>query len=286
VYAVDWNTGKIAWKYEAPAVPFESPYISANGTGVYSWNSGGIVADGKIYLYNTEHTPSAPITRGWGLHCIDALTGKGIWNITTPGAVGAVADGYLSVGCTDGVQYIFGKGKSATTITAPDVAVPKGMALVIKGTVMDLSPGQPNTPCVSVDSMRTQMEYLHKQQPIDGIWHNLTIAGVPVKLTALSSDGSFTDIGTITTDGYYGTFSKSWTPPNEGDYTIIASFAGDGSYGSSAASTAVFVGPAPTTSNTGQQQITIPDYTTTIIAGVIAIIIAVTIVGVLVVRKK
>ena len=34
-YAFDWNDGKIAWKYEAPANPFETPYINENGSTVY-----------------------------------------------------------------------------------------------------------------------------------------------------------------------------------------------------------------------------------------------------------
>jgi hypothetical protein len=89
------------------------------------------------------------------------------------------------------------------------------------------------------------MEHLHKQMPIAGIWGNETITGVPVSLTAIGSDGSFVDIGIATTNGYYGTFSKAWTPPNEITYEIIASFAGDEAYGSSAASTAVSVGPEP-----------------------------------------
>ena len=94
--------------------------------------------------------------------------------------------------------------------------------------------------------MKTQMEYLHKQMPIDGVWKNETITGVPVALTAIGSDGSVIDIGTVTTNGYYGTFEQgSGHRQQKASYEIIASFAGDESYGSSAASTAVAVGPAP-----------------------------------------
>jgi hypothetical protein len=92
------------------------------------------------------------------------------------------------------------------------------------------------------------MEYLHLQRPIDGIWGDLTITGVPVTLTAVSEAGEYIDLGTTTTNGYYGTFSLAWTPSNEGKYEIIASFAGDDSYGSSAAATAVMVGPATSAS--------------------------------------
>ena len=67
VYAFDWNTGKIVWYYEAPTqYEYETPYTDANGTGVYSFDGACVIADGKLYTYNTEHTPSEPITRGWG----------------------------------------------------------------------------------------------------------------------------------------------------------------------------------------------------------------------------
>jgi hypothetical protein len=87
--------------------------------------------------------------------------------------------------------------------------------------------------------MSTQMEFLQMQMPIDGLWHNETITGVPVILTAIASDGTVTDIGTVTTNGYYGTFSQAWAPPAEGTYTILASFNGDDSYGSSSAATPI-----------------------------------------------
>jgi hypothetical protein len=141
-------------------------------------------------------------------------------------------------------MYVFGKGKSETTITAPLSNVAKGSAMTITGTVLDMSPAQPGTPCVSAASMDTQMDYLHIQRPIDGLFGNETITGVTVTLSAIATDGTYVDLGTTTTDGYYGTFGLSWNPENEGTYKIIASFAGDDSYGSSDAATYVTVGPA------------------------------------------
>ena len=286
VYAFNWTNGKIVWKYSAPAYAhFETPYIEDGQEG-YAFNGGAVIADGKMYVANTEHTPTWPLTRGWGLHCINITTGELIWKINNPMSQGAIADGYMTASNSwDGNMYVFGKGKSATTITAPDVVVSKGTGVVIKGTVMDQSPAQPDTPCVSKDSMTTQMEYKHLQMPIDGLWHNETITGVPVSLTAIGSDGSFTDLGTVTTDGYYGTFTKTWTPDKEDDYKIIASFAGDDSYGSSGASTSVSIGPAPAQINI-PEQITPPDYTMTIVGTGIAVIIAVAIVGILMLKKR
>jgi outer membrane protein assembly factor BamB len=246
VYAFDWDTGKIVWHYEAPALAaFETGYYN-NGTAEYSFNGGAQVADGKMYVYNTEHTETWPLTRGWGLHCINITTGERIWMIANPMNQGAMADGYLTASNSrDGYMYVYGKGKSATTVTAPDVAVPLGTALTIKGSVLDQSPAQADTPCVSKESMALQMEYLHLQQSISGLWGNETVTGVPVTLSAVGSDGTYYDIGTTTTNGYYGTFSMAWTPSKQDTYTIMANFAGDDSYGSSGAATAVTVGAPP-----------------------------------------
>jgi outer membrane protein assembly factor BamB len=274
IRGIDWETGETVWKFRAPAPAFETPY-----GGYYSWHSAGIVADGKLYTWNNEHTPSEPITRGWKMFCLNTTTGEEIWSMSYSSNVGggrsfagAIADGYLAVSNSyDAWMYILGKGKSATTTTAWPKTIAKGEQILIEGTVLDISPAQPGTPCVSEDSMSTQMEHLHMQHPIDGLYHNLTMTGVPVILTAIRSDGSSVDLGTVTTDGYYGTFSKTWTPAAEGTYKIIASFAGDESYGSSAASTAISVGTA--TEAPEIPQVTTPDYTMTIIYSAIAIMI-------------
>jgi hypothetical protein len=179
------------------------------------------------------------------------FTGKGVWNLTGCSTPRAIADGYLvATGWADGYTYFIGKGKSATTVTAPDTEIALGQSVVIKGTVMDLSPAQPNTPCVSVDSMKTQMDYLHMQLPIGGIWNNVSMTGVPVYLSAIDSNNNMENIGIATSNAYYGTFSYTWTPPIVGNYTIMANFAGDASYSSSGSSTAITVGPAPTVAPT------------------------------------
>ena len=243
VYAINWTDGSIVWKYEAPTpYEYETPYTTTDGITVYSFYGSSAVADGKLYIYNTEHSPTQPVTRGWRLHCINATTGEGIWNITGSMSPGAVADGYLTASnAYDGYMYVFGKGQSTTTVSAPDVAVPKGTAITIKGSVLDQSPAQPGAACVSKESMATYMEYLHMQKPIpDGY----TVTGVPVMLLAFDSDGGVIDIGTTSTD-MSGKFAYAWTPPDEGLYKITATFLGDDSYGSSWDETAVTVGPAP-----------------------------------------
>jgi len=290
VYAFDWNTGKIAWKYIAPALAaFESPYISEeDGISVYPWNTGGQVADGKLFTYNTEHTASWPRTRGWSLHCINATTGEGIWHITGEITPGAIADGYLTgANSWDGYMYVFGKGQSKTTISAPQVSVPKGTTVLIQGTVMDLSPAQPSTPCVSKESMTTYMEYLHMQRPVDGIWHNITVTGVPVQLLAISENGDTIDLGKVTSD-MSGNYKAEWTPQNQGLYTLTATFSGDESYGSSWAETGLSVGPAVETPEIpeGTPPTDITPIYYGIAAATVAIIIALAIVGVLLLRKR
>lgn len=261
VYAFNWTNGNLVWKYTAPAAaPFETPYTDENFTTVmpfYSFGVGGQIADGKFFTWNYEHTESWPVTRGWSLHAIDVFTGKGVWNLSGSMTPTNIADGYLVATCSyDGYKYVIGKGLSTTTVTAPDIEVPKGTAVVIKGSVLDQSPAQPGTACVSKDSMKTQMDYLHMQLPIDGIWHNTTMTGVPVVLSAIDSNGNPVEIGTATTSAYYGDYEMVWAPPQEGTYKIIASFAGDESYSSSGAATSITVGSVQAQPSTTTQPVT------------------------------
>ncbi len=296
IYAYDWDTGKIAWHFESPALyPFDTNYYN-NGTADNPFDEGAIVADGMIYSYNNEHSAISPIARGWKMFCVNATTGKGIWNITVPGTCGPIQDGYM-VGASfyDGYIYVFGKGRSETTVSAPVTGITLGQSAVISGSVMDLSPGDLGTnanptartdfpkkvPCVSKDSMQPYMDYLYMQMPIPS---GYTVTGVQVKLLAIDPKGSVSDIGTTTTD-MSGKFAFSWTPPAEGLYKVTATFAGDESYGSSWDETAVMVGPAPAAPATVEIP-TPPDYTMTIVVAAVAVIIAVAIATLLILRKR
>ncbi len=287
VYAFDWDDGSIVWHYEAIAKSmYESPYIDRNGTTVYSFNTGATIADGKMWTYNTEHTESWPLTRGWGIHCINITDGTRVWELGNPMSIGSVADGYLAAADSrDGYQYIFGKGKSATTIMIGPKTITDGETVVIEGTVLDLSPAQEGTPCVSKDSMTTQMEYLHLQQPIAGIWNNETITGVPVSLDTLDPNGNYVHIADVTTDGYSGTFGYTWEPEVPGQYSVTATFMGDDSYGSSFAQTYVGVGEAPVVTPTQPPEET-PDYMPMMYAILAAVIIAIVISLIALLRKR
>ena len=144
IYAFNWTNGAIAWHYVPVATPFETPYNDQGNISSYSCNSGGIVADGKIYTLTTEHTPSQPITRGWGLYSINAISGQKVWSINGVSmSPGQVSDGYLTASATDGYTYVFGKGPSETTISAPQTQVTVGAKAVLSGTVLDQSPAKP-----------------------------------------------------------------------------------------------------------------------------------------------
>ena len=293
IYAFNWTNGNIVWHYVDPAVPFETPYTDVNGSQCYSFNGGGFAADGKLYTYNTEHTPTYPLTRGWGLMALNITNGERVWRIEFSGSPGEISDGYLVAGNGyDGKMYVFGKGQSATTLSAPQTAATVGQSIILTGTVLDQSPAQPGTACVSADSMTTWMQYLHMQQSITGLWGNETITGVPVSLDAVDPNGNFVHIATVTTDGTTGTYGYTWTPSTAGDYKVMATFAGDDSYGNSwATSYASVVQPTATaqpstTTSTAGNYATTTDLMTYMVIGIIAIIIAISIVGLILYRKK
>jgi hypothetical protein len=182
-----------------------------------------------------------------------------------------------------------GKGQSSTTVSAPQTAITAGSPIIISGTVMDQSAAQPNTPAVSDASMATWMDYLHFQMPIDGIYHNAVVNGVPVSIDALDPNNNVVHIGTATSD-QSGTYSFTWTPTTTGTYKISASFAGSDSYGSSSAETAAVivaehaVSPTPTSSPT-EGLVKTSDLMTYIVVAVIVMIIALAIATLLILRK-
>lgn len=281
VAAYDWETGKVVWfhEYIAP-YPLETPYQDS-----YPWFTGvGQIADGKLYTYNTEHTVTQPQTRGWRMHCINITDGEGIWSIAGSMSPGAVADGYLTASNTyDGYMYVFGKGKSATTVTASPKTSALGSEVLIEGTVTDLSPASPGKACVSDESMSSWMEYLHMQRPMP-----TDATGVDVALAVIDANGNYRDIGTATSD-ISGTFSYVWQPDIPGKYTVIAKFAGTESYGSSFAESAFTVGDAPPAEESGPTINTVianPNLELYIAIATALIIVAIAAIGVLLLRKK
>jgi hypothetical protein len=194
-----------------------------------------------------------------------------------------IADGFLvSLNSYDNQLYCYGKGPSATTVSAsPEISV-HGNSVLIKGTVTDQSPSAKDTPAISDEDQEAWMEYLYSYQVMP-----TNAKGVEVSLDTVDPNGNFVHIGTVTSDAS-GMFKKMWTPEVPGEYTIIATFAGSKSYYGSSAETAIGVDEAPPATATPEYPQPI-DPTWTIvgvgIAIIIAIIIAIVLVGIWIRRK-
>jgi hypothetical protein len=249
------------------------------------------IANGVIYLATNEHTMPNPFYKGCLITAINATTGKEINTLSlypsewsTPGTAFVVADGYIA--CMNGLDnniYSIGRGPSATTVTAPDLSAASGQPVVIRGTVTDISAGTqqaqqvanfPNGVPVSSDaSMKDWMGYVYQQKPLP-----TNFTGVPVSITVIDSNGNHRTIGTVTTTSS-GTYSLTWTPDISGDYTVIATFVGSNGYWPSSMQTAfnVMQAPAATAAPTPAPASMADLY---ILPGIIAIIIAIVIVGV------
>jgi hypothetical protein len=285
--AYNATTGNILWNWSAPFVGLEeTPYT-------HTPLSMGCIADGKLYLYSSEHSPSQPLRRDGKIYCVDAETGKMLWAITCwPSSSPIIADGRIVVlDLFDDLIYCYGKGNSATTVTtSPKVSV-HGNSVLVEGTVTDDTPsGRLNTdgdldftlkgtPAIADESMDAWMEYLYHQRPIP-----TDAKGVEVTLDAVDPNGNFVHIGTVTSD-LTGAYGYAFTPEVPGTYQIIATFAGSKSYGSSFAQTYITVDEAPPATAPPEYPQPI-DPTWTIVGVGIAIIIAVAIVGILLFRKR
>lgn len=238
VHCHDLKTGKQLWEYSTGNSGLETPY------GVWPTYCSPTIADDKLYVATSEHSPNSPIWRGEKLHCINATTGEFIWSISGVMTGSIIADGYLLAdNCYDAQIYCFGKGQTATTVTAPQTVLPQGSSLMITGAVTDQSPGAKNTPAIADENMSSWMEYLYMQKEMP-----INVKGVEVSLDTRDPNGNYVHIGTVTSDAS-GNFKKMWTPEVPGEYTIIATFKGSESYWSSSAETAIGVSEAAPTAS-------------------------------------
>jgi hypothetical protein len=170
-----------------------------------------------------------------------------------------MADGLLlALNAYDNQIYCFGKGPSATTVSAVPEVQSAGSSLLIKGTVTDQTPSSMGTPAIADESMSSWMEYMYMQQSKPA---NAT--GVEVKLTAIDPNGNFQDIGAATSD-IFGNYAISWKPPVPGIYNVKATFEGSNSYYGSEAGTTFMVSeaPAPNVIPTQPPEETTPQVTT------------------------
>ena len=292
------KNGSMLWSYgngEVPGNDTESGYTSA--WGAYPLAIAAI-ADHKVYIYTTEHSPNAPLYKGAMIRCLDAYTGKEIWTLDGwgsgeqgKGADFAVADGYMVyLNGYDMQIYCVGKGPSAMTIDAPMTSITQGSSLVIRGTVTDISAGTkqkeqaarfPNgVPAVSDKSVGDWMAYIYMQKP-----HPTDTTGVPVTISVLDSNGNYREIGNTTSnsDGFY---SLNWKPDITGSYTVYASFGGSESYWPSHAVTSFAVDALPQATPTVQPISAQPPFEIYFGISTIAILFGVAIATVLIIRKR
>lgn len=280
IAAMSLASGQLVWR----SAPFNSTEYTNNAV---PYVTGMLMVGGNIYAYAGYSIGYQinPIPRFAMLVCVNATTGDITYTLNGGVFPVAAANGYvIGLGIYDGNLYCVGKGQTSTSITAPDVAVPKGTALTIKGTVLDQSPAQPGTSAVSDEDMSEWMDYLNMQNAT--LLNNPPIPqGVPVKLAYRLSDGSWTDIGEVVTNED-GNFGFTWTPSSEGTYQIKASFLGSDSYWSSSETTYLTVGPAPSADVGPSTEVTHPMFSTEalIVIGVIAIA-AIAIIAYLIMRK-
>ena len=282
------TTGEKLWTYDAKGIGVESPY------GNYPITVSA-VSDDKIYTTSWEHSYTIPLIRGPNLRCINATDGTEIWSILDFGGGVAIADGRLVCSNSmDNMIYCYGKGLSATSVSAPQTLTTAKTGVMITGTVTDNTPtGRRNandlidftlqgTPAISDADMSRWMEYKFMEQiyPADA-------KGVPVTLSAIDPNGNYQPIGTATSD-INGNYGILFTPQVPGTYQIIATFDGSKSYGQSTASTYLAVGDeAATTPAPTQQSVSVADtYFVPAIAGLFVLIIIVAIVLALLMLRK
>jgi hypothetical protein len=313
LHAFNAATGQKLWDFYADNSGADVPGFSTYP--FLGWTAGPIIADGKIYVVSgTSH--GDPVYPGMELYCVNATSGDKLWDIPFFGSGSlAIADGYV-VGFNgyDNQIYCFGKGNTATTVSAPDTAIPQGEPVLIQGTVTDQSPGttatgvlSAGTPAISDESMSAWMAYLYEQKP-----KPTDATGVEVHLTAIDPNGNSQDIGTAISNSL-GNYATKWTPPVSGLYTITATFEGSNSYYGSQAGTSFVVSeaatPAPATTpistatppaiqtptpaqivspspSEAPQPSTSETPSTTYIAIAAAVIVIVTVAAVLLLRKR
>ena len=290
VRAYNAQTGAFLWNWTAPSVGLgETPYQ-------YTPTSYGLLSgDGQLYLYSSEHSVNNPIRRDGAIWDVNATTGTELWQETCwPSGAPILADGDLLVlDDHDNQIYNYGKGPSATTVTAPTVGVTQGQSFPIQGTVMDTSVGTTETaivqrfptgvPAVSDASENAWMEYVYHQRPMQS---NTT--GVQVEITLIDPNGNVVVEPAVTSDatGHYSLDYNANSVP--GMYTVTANFVGTNSNYPSSAETSFVVNPAPaaTVAPTATPTSVADTYFVPAIAGLFVLIIVVAIVLALLMLRK
>jgi len=295
IWSLNILTGAVNWYTNTTTLIGPSGTATPYGIWpIWTFSIGG-VADGLLFLA-IGHEYSPPLFLGAQQLAINTTTGELAWSIKSFNVDSHPITAYgvmTNLNAYDNQIYAYGKGPSKTTVIAPSVGVTTSTPVTITGTVTDISAGAlqheqatnfpSGIPAVSDGSMTPWMEYVYMQQP-----RPTNTIGVKVTLSVVDSNGNSREIGTTTTNAM-GSYGLTWTPDISGDYLVTATFAGSESYYKSSASTYFHASeistPAPTV--VPQTNIaTTADLMTYMAASVIAIIIAIAIVGLLLLRKR
>lgn len=297
IFCYDTATGNVVWSYGGGDEGNSTNSGAETSWGLYPTFIGAI-ADVKIYVYSNEHSPNTPLYRDEKLRCLNATTGEEFWILDSWACVGGfadygfpIADNQLSyLNAYDMKVYSIGKGPSATTVTAPNIATTVGTPIVIRGTVTDISAGTTQdeqsarfpsgVPCVSDESMSAWMEYVYMQKS-----KPTNAKGVEVSLDVIDANGNFRNIGTTTSD-LSGMFTYAWEPDIPGSFTVIATFCGTNSYYGSSAETSFYAIEAPTAPQQTQEPSMADLYFVPAIAGLFVFVAIMGIVIILVLRKR
>lgn len=254
------------------------------------------IADGKIYIRTSAHSDNQPLPRGAPYVCLNATTGDVIWRAnglirgTDWGGRGYIGDSTLvKLDTYDVLIVAVGKGPSATTVQASPEVSTFGSNILVKGRVTDISPGTQGyavtarfpdgVPAVSDDSMSDYMTYVYKQLPKPA---NTT--GVEVIIEVQDPNNNYYEVGRTTSDAT-GFYKLSFAPEVPGEYTIVARFEGTNSYFGSHSETAIVIGEAQATP-TPIETVTSPPTELYVLGTGIAVIVAIAIVGLLILRRK
>jgi hypothetical protein len=290
------TTGDLMWTYEA-----DDPYNQVLWSN--QWHIRPIlIAEGKIYMGTTEHSPVDPLTRGGPFCCVDIETGEevfradGLFRQTEWGGRAIIGDSIIATMDTYDLQvYGIGKGPTELTVSAPDNGVAFGTSVMIRGTVKDVSPGTNSigsslrfpsgVSAVSDENQSAWMLYVYKQfeyKPHE------TWVGVPVTLFVVDANMNAREIGTATTSAENGAFAFAYTPDIPGTYYLYAEFEGSKAYYGSHAETAFVVDEAlEATPPPTEPPLSVADMY--MLPSTIGIIVAIVVVGLLLVmmiRKR
>jgi hypothetical protein len=282
VYCYDIKTGNLLWTYEATDKNTES-YLTPNW-----WLIPLFISGEKLYLGHMEHSALEPKPRGAPFFALDVNTGKVVWEIygafrqTRWGGRAIIGDSIIATMDTFDQQiYAIGKGPSSMSVSAPDVAVAVNKPVLIRGTILDVSPGTQSAelqlrfptgvPVIADADMSEWMLHVYKQFP------ETMVNGVQISIDAIDPNGNYVSLGTTVSDAS-GRFSFSFTPDKEGQYDIYALFNGSASYYKSDAQTELLV--TSSAENSG------PQYALYALIVGIVIIITIVIFGLLLLRKK